>query len=85
MLELPAELSWPVVDGAVEYRVQVWDGTRLLFEEVTMSPPLRVTAAMQRSLLGSSAVEVQVRASAVDGERIGETWRYAYPHPERKP
>lgn len=74
-IELPARLHWPAVDGAVEYRAQVWDGTRLLFQEPVTRPELRVTPAMQRSLLGASGARLEVRAYAADGRVLGEPWR----------
>lgn len=79
VVELGASIEWAAVEGAVEYRVQLWDGVRLLFEEVRERPGLPVTPVMERSLLGVSRAELQVRAVGPDGRQIGEVQRRWYP------
>lgn len=74
-LDLGQRLEWSAVDGAVEYRVQLWSRTRLLFEELREQPALPITPAMERSLLGVDLAEMQVRAYAADGAMIGEVQR----------
>ena len=59
VIDLGEQLEWSAVDGAVEYRVQVWAQTRLLFEEWREQPVLVITAAMERSLLAVELAEVQ--------------------------
>jgi hypothetical protein len=71
-------LEWLAVDGAVEYRVQLWSGTRLLFEELREQPVLVITPAMERSLLGVAVAEMQVRAYAADGVLIGPVQRQEF-------
>ena len=70
-VQLGETIEWTEVDGAVEYRIQLWDGVRLLFEEVRERPGLPVTPVMERSLLGVTRVELQVRAVGADGRPIG--------------
>jgi hypothetical protein len=77
-IELGEQVQWTAVDGAVEYRVQLWDGQRLLFEEVREQPVLAVTPVMQRSLPDAGRVELQVRAIGPDGRQIGEIQRRSY-------
>ena len=77
-LDLGQRLEWSAVDGAVEYRVQLWSRTRLLFEELREQPALPITAAMERSLLGVDLAEMQVRAYAADGAMIGEVQRQEF-------
>lgn len=72
---LGENLRWEPVDGAIEYRVQLWDGTRLLFEEVREQSSLAVTPVMERSMLGAESVEMQVRAIGPDGRQVGEVER----------
>jgi hypothetical protein len=67
------------VDGAIEYRVQLWDGVRLLFEETRENPSLTVTPVMERSLQGVERAELQVRGLGPDGQRIGPVQRRWYP------
>ena len=74
-LDLGPRLEWSAVDGAVEYRIQVWSQTRLLFEELREQTVLAVTPAMERSLLGVEVAEMQVRAYAADGAIIGPVQR----------
>jgi len=78
-VDLGSSIEWAAVDGAVEYRVQLWDGTRLLFEEERELTSLPVTPVMERSLLGVSRAELQVRALGADGRQIGELQRRRYP------
>jgi hypothetical protein len=78
-VELGPTLEWDAVDGAIEYRVQLWDGMRLLFEETREQISLPVTPVMERSLLGVESAELQVRAFGPDGRQIGEVQRRAYP------
>ena len=77
-LDLGQRLEWSAVDGAVEYRVQLWSRTRLLFEELREQPALPITPAMERSLLGVEVAEMQVRAYAADGAMIGEVQRQEF-------
>ena len=76
-IELGEIIEWTPVDGAAEYRVQLWDGARLLFEELREQPALPVTPVMERSLLGVSRAELQVRArgkvSRINWMRGGST------------
>ena len=78
-IDLGENIAWSPVEGAVEYRVQLWDGVRLLFEEVREQPGLPVTPVMERTLLGVSRVELQVRAVGADGRQIGDVQRRWYP------
>ena len=73
--------EWSAVDGAVEYRVQLWSEMRLLFEELREQPFLELTPAMRRSLLGVEVAELQVRAYAADGLVIGSLHRQRFPTP----
>ena len=77
-LDLGSTLEWSEVDGAVEYRVQLWDGPRLLFEEVREDTSLTVSPVMERSLLGVTTAELQIRAIAADGEQVGEVQRQSF-------
>jgi hypothetical protein len=70
-LQLGPSLDWPPVEGAVEYRVQVWDGLRLLFEETREQPRLQVTPTMRRSLRGVRQAEIRVQALGADGQAVG--------------
>ena len=74
-VDLGQRLEWSVVDGAVEYRVQIWSKTRLVFEELREQPTLVITPAMERSLLLVEVAEMQVRAYAADGGMIGQVQR----------
>jgi len=78
-VDLGESITWAPVDGAVEYRVQLWDGVRLLFEESREQTMLPVTPVMRRSLVGVTRAELQVRAYAADGGEIGEVQRRLYP------
>ena len=78
-LELGELLEWEPVDGALEYRVQLWDGMRLLFEETREQTSLPVTSVMERSLLGVERAELQVRAFGPDGRQVGEVQRRSWP------
>ena len=69
---LPSTLDWPAVDGAVQYRVQVWDGVRLLFEETRDDARLLVTPSMERSLRGADSAQLRVQALGPDGRNVGE-------------
>ena len=80
-IDLGEQLEWLPVDGAVEYRVQLWAQTRLLFEELRERPVLVVTLAMERSLLAVGLAEMQVRAYAADGELIGPVQRQEFRSP----
>ncbi|RKZ13917.1 hypothetical protein DRQ53_12635 [bacterium] len=74
-IDLGLQIDWPAIDGAVEYRVQVWDGVRLLFEETREQPVLPVTDSMRRSLTGAVSAGLQVRGFAADGRQIGVVYR----------
>ena len=64
--------------GAIEYRVQLWEGPRLLFEEVREETSLAVTPVMERSLRGVTTAELQVRAIGADGEQLGDAQRQTF-------
>lgn len=71
-MTLEDALRFDAVDGAVEYRVQVWDGLRLLFEETREQPVLAVTPSMRRSLRGATSAEMRVWALGPDGRTLAE-------------
>ncbi len=74
-IDLGLQIEWPAIDGAIEYRAQVWDGVRLLFEETREQPALPVTDSMRHSLTGAGSAGLQVRGFAADGRQIGEVYR----------
>lgn len=78
-IDLGPVVEWSPVDGAIEYRVQLWDGVRLLFEETREKPSLVVTPVMERSLQGVERAELQVRGIGPDGERVGPVQQRWYP------
>jgi hypothetical protein len=81
-LDLGSTLEWREVDGAVEYRIQLWAGPKLLFEEVREEASLTVSPVMERSVLGVTTAELQIRAIAADGEQVGEVQRQTFGAPD---
>lgn len=65
-------LEWSPVEAATTYRVQVWDGLRLLFEEEREDPGLVITPSLRRSLEGVHQAELRVQALGADGAPVGD-------------
>lgn len=74
--ELPrtagADLSWPEVVGATEYRVQAWSEFRLLFSERTSHARLESSPSLERTLAFFPDAVLRVQARAADGQALGE-------------